>query len=200
MIRRPPRSTHCISSAASDVYKRQIQDKDKLVSAFKDLQEIFPLIMSDGGDLKKVNLYIDTINAMMMAGCTNIEQSLLELGKLEQQLDIVKSKDETEAEFDLELRKKNFNTNFLALENDTKRSQTITGMRAVNFTEKSAEIIYKQKYRVKMEFERDGWEKLVDVEVFPPEVGTDEFVECVEECVREDDLVPLWNYMYKHFA
>eukprot|EP00826_Nyctotherus_ovalis_P030818 TRINITY_DN2460_c0_g1_i5.p2 TRINITY_DN2460_c0_g1~~TRINITY_DN2460_c0_g1_i5.p2 ORF type:complete len:108 (-),score=2.47 TRINITY_DN2460_c0_g1_i5:597-899(-) len=24
MIRRPPRSTHCISSAASDVYKRQI--------------------------------------------------------------------------------------------------------------------------------------------------------------------------------
>ena len=25
MIRRPPRSTHCISSAASDVYKRQIK-------------------------------------------------------------------------------------------------------------------------------------------------------------------------------
>ena len=27
MIRRPPRSTHCISSAASDVYKRQSVDK-----------------------------------------------------------------------------------------------------------------------------------------------------------------------------
>ena len=27
MIRRPPRSTHCISSAASDVYKRQLQDR-----------------------------------------------------------------------------------------------------------------------------------------------------------------------------
>ena len=27
MIRRPPRSTHCISSAASDVYKRQIKGK-----------------------------------------------------------------------------------------------------------------------------------------------------------------------------
>ena len=26
MIRRPPRSTHCISSAASDVYKRQYED------------------------------------------------------------------------------------------------------------------------------------------------------------------------------
>ena len=24
MIRRPPKSTHCISSAASDVYKRQV--------------------------------------------------------------------------------------------------------------------------------------------------------------------------------
>eukprot|EP00825_Cyclidium_porcatum_P040660 TRINITY_DN5194_c0_g1_i8.p5 TRINITY_DN5194_c0_g1~~TRINITY_DN5194_c0_g1_i8.p5 ORF type:complete len:104 (-),score=31.45 TRINITY_DN5194_c0_g1_i8:540-851(-) len=30
MIRRPPRSTHCISSAASDVYKRQDYDGAKL--------------------------------------------------------------------------------------------------------------------------------------------------------------------------
>ena len=29
MIRRPPRSTHCISSAASDVYKRQQQQHQK---------------------------------------------------------------------------------------------------------------------------------------------------------------------------
>ena len=28
MIRRPPRSTHCISSAASDVYKRQLVAND----------------------------------------------------------------------------------------------------------------------------------------------------------------------------
>ena len=28
MIRRPPRSTHCISSAASDVYKRQGEGND----------------------------------------------------------------------------------------------------------------------------------------------------------------------------
>eukprot|EP00825_Cyclidium_porcatum_P002990 TRINITY_DN11391_c0_g2_i5.p1 TRINITY_DN11391_c0_g2~~TRINITY_DN11391_c0_g2_i5.p1 ORF type:complete len:135 (+),score=38.55 TRINITY_DN11391_c0_g2_i5:93-497(+) len=28
MIRRPPRSTHCISSAASDVYKRQVQGQE----------------------------------------------------------------------------------------------------------------------------------------------------------------------------
>ena len=30
MIRRPPRSTHCISSAASDVYKRQQLDTNKI--------------------------------------------------------------------------------------------------------------------------------------------------------------------------
>eukprot|EP00825_Cyclidium_porcatum_P004911 TRINITY_DN1233_c0_g1_i10.p4 TRINITY_DN1233_c0_g1~~TRINITY_DN1233_c0_g1_i10.p4 ORF type:complete len:127 (+),score=12.65 TRINITY_DN1233_c0_g1_i10:156-536(+) len=29
MIRRPPRSTHCISSAASDVYKRQVTGAHK---------------------------------------------------------------------------------------------------------------------------------------------------------------------------
>eukprot|EP00825_Cyclidium_porcatum_P020635 TRINITY_DN232_c0_g1_i10.p3 TRINITY_DN232_c0_g1~~TRINITY_DN232_c0_g1_i10.p3 ORF type:complete len:104 (+),score=37.71 TRINITY_DN232_c0_g1_i10:2-313(+) len=31
MIRRPPRSTHCISSAASDVYKRQTQNQLKFL-------------------------------------------------------------------------------------------------------------------------------------------------------------------------
>eukprot|EP00826_Nyctotherus_ovalis_P030747 TRINITY_DN2454_c0_g2_i5.p2 TRINITY_DN2454_c0_g2~~TRINITY_DN2454_c0_g2_i5.p2 ORF type:complete len:126 (-),score=49.96 TRINITY_DN2454_c0_g2_i5:752-1093(-) len=36
MIRRPPRSTHCISSAASDVYKRQIlPGDDESVENFK---------------------------------------------------------------------------------------------------------------------------------------------------------------------
>eukprot|EP00825_Cyclidium_porcatum_P041137 TRINITY_DN5339_c0_g1_i3.p2 TRINITY_DN5339_c0_g1~~TRINITY_DN5339_c0_g1_i3.p2 ORF type:complete len:118 (+),score=35.15 TRINITY_DN5339_c0_g1_i3:165-518(+) len=35
MIRRPPRSTHCISSAASDVYKRQYQRRvHGIISAY----------------------------------------------------------------------------------------------------------------------------------------------------------------------
>eukprot|EP00826_Nyctotherus_ovalis_P062456 TRINITY_DN9035_c0_g1_i3.p1 TRINITY_DN9035_c0_g1~~TRINITY_DN9035_c0_g1_i3.p1 ORF type:complete len:140 (+),score=53.16 TRINITY_DN9035_c0_g1_i3:26-421(+) len=45
MIRRPPRSTHCISSAASDVYKRQLLDEegddslfDYLVMSFSEKQ------------------------------------------------------------------------------------------------------------------------------------------------------------------
>jgi len=33
MIRRPPRSTHCISSAASDVYKRQLEELEELLVA-----------------------------------------------------------------------------------------------------------------------------------------------------------------------
>eukprot|EP00825_Cyclidium_porcatum_P046788 TRINITY_DN744_c0_g1_i3.p3 TRINITY_DN744_c0_g1~~TRINITY_DN744_c0_g1_i3.p3 ORF type:complete len:136 (+),score=15.11 TRINITY_DN744_c0_g1_i3:129-536(+) len=37
MIRRPPRSTHCISSAASDVYKRQIQSQSKSNYFFFDI-------------------------------------------------------------------------------------------------------------------------------------------------------------------
>eukprot|EP00826_Nyctotherus_ovalis_P064783 TRINITY_DN9510_c0_g3_i6.p1 TRINITY_DN9510_c0_g3~~TRINITY_DN9510_c0_g3_i6.p1 ORF type:complete len:101 (-),score=9.46 TRINITY_DN9510_c0_g3_i6:277-558(-) len=34
MIRRPPRSTHCISSAASDVYKRQLLYMSLIVTVF----------------------------------------------------------------------------------------------------------------------------------------------------------------------
>ena len=36
MIRRPPRSTHCISSAASDVYKRQGYDPAGIAKAIFD--------------------------------------------------------------------------------------------------------------------------------------------------------------------
>ena len=38
MIRRPPRSTHCISSAASDVYKRQSYDTAKKI--FENLSKL----------------------------------------------------------------------------------------------------------------------------------------------------------------
>eukprot|EP00826_Nyctotherus_ovalis_P057329 TRINITY_DN7833_c0_g1_i1.p1 TRINITY_DN7833_c0_g1~~TRINITY_DN7833_c0_g1_i1.p1 ORF type:complete len:177 (+),score=43.83 TRINITY_DN7833_c0_g1_i1:36-533(+) len=36
MIRRPPRSTHCISSAASDVYKRQVHEEQEDIISFSD--------------------------------------------------------------------------------------------------------------------------------------------------------------------
>jgi len=55
MIRRPPRSTHCISSAASDVYKRQIRgskeyNKDDYITGAKALSSsrAFPA-WTDGG-------------------------------------------------------------------------------------------------------------------------------------------------------
>eukprot|EP00825_Cyclidium_porcatum_P049079 TRINITY_DN8402_c0_g1_i2.p2 TRINITY_DN8402_c0_g1~~TRINITY_DN8402_c0_g1_i2.p2 ORF type:complete len:109 (-),score=31.45 TRINITY_DN8402_c0_g1_i2:15-341(-) len=35
MIRRPPRSTHCISSAASDVYKRQVQQLQQTLQSLE---------------------------------------------------------------------------------------------------------------------------------------------------------------------
>eukprot|EP00825_Cyclidium_porcatum_P016495 TRINITY_DN19501_c0_g1_i1.p3 TRINITY_DN19501_c0_g1~~TRINITY_DN19501_c0_g1_i1.p3 ORF type:complete len:137 (+),score=29.82 TRINITY_DN19501_c0_g1_i1:94-504(+) len=35
MIRRPPRSTHCISSAASDVYKRQVSTQSTWENSYR---------------------------------------------------------------------------------------------------------------------------------------------------------------------
>jgi len=46
MIRRPPRSTHCISSAASDVYKRQIHERTAGVDGWVSL-EVSPLLAYD---------------------------------------------------------------------------------------------------------------------------------------------------------
>ena len=47
MIRRPPRSTHCISSAASDVYKRQGEHfgiNNKIVDDDKDTYKKYDVI------------------------------------------------------------------------------------------------------------------------------------------------------------
>ena len=43
MIRRPPRSTHCISSAASDVYKRQEEDFFYFLNVFSLFRNYLPL-------------------------------------------------------------------------------------------------------------------------------------------------------------
>eukprot|EP00826_Nyctotherus_ovalis_P033086 TRINITY_DN2668_c0_g2_i2.p1 TRINITY_DN2668_c0_g2~~TRINITY_DN2668_c0_g2_i2.p1 ORF type:complete len:184 (+),score=31.51 TRINITY_DN2668_c0_g2_i2:24-554(+) len=40
MIRRPPRSTHCISSAASDVYKRQMHIKVEQISLANNAMKV----------------------------------------------------------------------------------------------------------------------------------------------------------------
>eukprot|EP00826_Nyctotherus_ovalis_P056458 TRINITY_DN7625_c0_g1_i1.p1 TRINITY_DN7625_c0_g1~~TRINITY_DN7625_c0_g1_i1.p1 ORF type:complete len:131 (-),score=23.87 TRINITY_DN7625_c0_g1_i1:289-660(-) len=40
MIRRPPRSTHCISSAASDVYKRQVKYRECKEKIYKLLLSV----------------------------------------------------------------------------------------------------------------------------------------------------------------
>eukprot|EP00826_Nyctotherus_ovalis_P055299 TRINITY_DN7330_c0_g2_i1.p1 TRINITY_DN7330_c0_g2~~TRINITY_DN7330_c0_g2_i1.p1 ORF type:complete len:130 (+),score=38.24 TRINITY_DN7330_c0_g2_i1:30-392(+) len=70
MIRRPPRSTHCISSAASDVYKRQIlksvntpQIKDPPVDC--SLQNISKMLSEERSkNLSSVPLSIEKDNGM----------------------------------------------------------------------------------------------------------------------------------------
>jgi len=52
MIRRPPRSTHCISSAASDVYKRQLLD-DTLALA-RSLSDVEVAIMCPASDVNEL--------------------------------------------------------------------------------------------------------------------------------------------------
>ena len=64
MIRRPPRSTHCISSAASDVYKRQVlrsgNGEEKAITLIKDGEVI--------GDYDTLNQVIDEMYELTKDG------------------------------------------------------------------------------------------------------------------------------------
>eukprot|EP00826_Nyctotherus_ovalis_P003721 TRINITY_DN10766_c0_g1_i11.p1 TRINITY_DN10766_c0_g1~~TRINITY_DN10766_c0_g1_i11.p1 ORF type:complete len:145 (+),score=33.98 TRINITY_DN10766_c0_g1_i11:24-437(+) len=48
MLRRPPRSTHCISSAASDVYKRQVHGHAKPPPEVKAIDVVQWIVGSQG--------------------------------------------------------------------------------------------------------------------------------------------------------
>eukprot|EP00825_Cyclidium_porcatum_P028949 TRINITY_DN31059_c0_g1_i2.p2 TRINITY_DN31059_c0_g1~~TRINITY_DN31059_c0_g1_i2.p2 ORF type:complete len:111 (-),score=21.94 TRINITY_DN31059_c0_g1_i2:4-336(-) len=72
MMRRPPRSTHCISSAASDVYKRQVEDiLEELVGDIMDefdkeepeVQELAP-----GVFVVDAQMWVEEINERMHFG------------------------------------------------------------------------------------------------------------------------------------
>ena len=67
MIRRPPRSTHCISSAASDVYKRQIgyllpkQYRTGTLDPLTDLS-IYPTLLILEGSDGSINHAVSTVD------------------------------------------------------------------------------------------------------------------------------------------
>jgi len=71
MIRRPPRSTHCISSAASDVYKRQILGPERAkklsigVHGFAENREIDSLRLGGAHRGRPVLLAISPTSPML---------------------------------------------------------------------------------------------------------------------------------------
>ena len=71
MIRRPPRSTHCISSAASDVYKRQLEARSPLLD-----HKVVELAVSMPRDVKQSlnvgkKILKETFSDLLPASITN---------------------------------------------------------------------------------------------------------------------------------
>eukprot|EP00825_Cyclidium_porcatum_P036805 TRINITY_DN3958_c0_g2_i8.p1 TRINITY_DN3958_c0_g2~~TRINITY_DN3958_c0_g2_i8.p1 ORF type:complete len:414 (-),score=98.20 TRINITY_DN3958_c0_g2_i8:168-1409(-) len=81
MIRRPPRSTHCISSAASDVYKRQVhgwfQSRNKLIKQEKEHEEVVQFMKQWANNKGNLEEEIQKKGEMLKYGSdmTNIGQS-----------------------------------------------------------------------------------------------------------------------------
>eukprot|EP00826_Nyctotherus_ovalis_P013468 TRINITY_DN13640_c0_g2_i1.p1 TRINITY_DN13640_c0_g2~~TRINITY_DN13640_c0_g2_i1.p1 ORF type:complete len:117 (-),score=42.84 TRINITY_DN13640_c0_g2_i1:692-1021(-) len=90
MIRRPPRSTHCISSAASDVYKRQsipcTMKYEGVINESSNISEAIeiPIVEKQESEYKIVN---KEISATSLSGLhsSEIEIEKLCVNKREQQ-------------------------------------------------------------------------------------------------------------------
>src|SRR5680860_1913772 len=69
MIRRPPRSTQSRSSAASDVYKRQVVDTspafdEQVLQAFDETDEMLLVTTLDVPTLKNVKIAVETLDLL----------------------------------------------------------------------------------------------------------------------------------------
>ena len=64
MIRRPPRSTHCISSAASDVYKRQ---KDNALQKIESHEKLCRIMQKQTHDkIHKIETQISRLEKIVL--------------------------------------------------------------------------------------------------------------------------------------
>eukprot|EP00826_Nyctotherus_ovalis_P030492 TRINITY_DN24342_c0_g2_i1.p1 TRINITY_DN24342_c0_g2~~TRINITY_DN24342_c0_g2_i1.p1 ORF type:complete len:123 (-),score=14.46 TRINITY_DN24342_c0_g2_i1:51-392(-) len=81
MIRRPPRSTHCISSAASDVYKRQVSTQSTWATCRTQVHLYEPRI-EFVVKYKIKSIKLKTILPMLYHICACINSSLYNLSKL----------------------------------------------------------------------------------------------------------------------
>eukprot|EP00825_Cyclidium_porcatum_P000389 TRINITY_DN1008_c0_g1_i3.p1 TRINITY_DN1008_c0_g1~~TRINITY_DN1008_c0_g1_i3.p1 ORF type:complete len:183 (-),score=20.06 TRINITY_DN1008_c0_g1_i3:182-730(-) len=72
MIRRPPRSTHCISSAASDVYKRQFLIQTIVLCKYRKYKTIYHI------PIQKKYIYID-IDKYYLKHFSNFIKQIIEL-------------------------------------------------------------------------------------------------------------------------
>eukprot|EP00826_Nyctotherus_ovalis_P049331 TRINITY_DN5951_c0_g1_i2.p1 TRINITY_DN5951_c0_g1~~TRINITY_DN5951_c0_g1_i2.p1 ORF type:complete len:218 (+),score=77.99 TRINITY_DN5951_c0_g1_i2:23-655(+) len=87
MIRRPPRSTHCISSAASDVYKRQayeeLDERDaniqQLSGELKNLKAVNTDLANEINKERKKTEEIEQLNKSLMAANESLRKELLDL-------------------------------------------------------------------------------------------------------------------------
>ena len=192
-------------SAAKESFENQEEitqtDEEELLASFKDLQavNIDELILAS--NFESLNRYLDCINKTTIAAAEKINQLTIEEAKLDQQLGIFEEKSERpEIEEALENYKCNFNRNCLELQNINSQTEMISNMQVKGCTATTADVIYRGKYKAKIEFAEEGWKKLSGIRMISPvEIETEQFKECVQECLGKDDLVPLWGYMCKHF-
>ena len=183
------------------IQEQIVADKDQLLSSFRELQAINVDELIQSNNFEGLNRYLDCINKTTLAGSAKIEQLLIEGAKLEQQLGIFRNEwDARETEESLEMYKKNFNQNFMDLKENVSQAEITSNMQINACSNTTVEVTYKGRYRVKIDFEAEGWEKLTGIKIlFPVEAETEKFLECAQDCINNDDLLLLWKYMYKCF-
>ena len=176
-------------------------EEEQLEASIQELQAVDINGLIDSNNFEGITQYLDCINKTTLAASKKINQLTIEESKLDQQLDILEGRGEPrEIEEALERYKKNFNRNCLELKQINNQTEIISNMKIKTISDITVEVLYRTKYKIKIDFAKESWKKLSSIQILSPiEIETEQFKDCIKDCVDKDDLVPLWLYMSKHF-
>ena len=181
--------------AISDV-ETVIKDSEEILMSTKEIN-IDELIAA--GNYKEICRCLDCINKLTLSAVENISKLTIEEVKIDQQISAIEEREEN-PESDEITRKyhENFNKNFADFLQANELIQNISGLQIIG-DDRMVEITFKDIHKVKILFSEGGWKKVLNIQVISGmDAELKRFGEICQECIDEDDLIPLWTYIRDH--
>ncbi len=174
-------------------------DLEQIFSTYRELQGVNLEELFAKNNYEALANCLECMNKITLAAAAKSNELTVEESKLDQQLGLFEERAaKSDVDTEMDSYKQNFNRNVEELKCIDRQYREISGIQMKGEGE-VAEVTYRGIYKIRLEYEKEGWRKLKDIRIISPiEIDSEQFRECCRECVQKDDHAPLWIYLSSH--